>query len=112
MTKMKLVIALIRPERFGPVKKALEEKGYIGLTAGEVKGRGTQKGIALVYRGGRLNIDILVKVRIEIVAHDRNVEDLVSTIRESAWTGANGDGRIFVLPVEQAVRIRTGEMEG
>jgi nitrogen regulatory protein P-II 1 len=109
---MKLVIALIRPERFGAVKKALEDKGYIGMTTGEAKGRGAQKGIALVYRSGRLTIDILVKVGIEIVSHDRDVEDLVSTIRESAWTGANGDGRIFVLPVEQAIRIRTGEMEG
>ena len=112
MTEMKLVISLIRPERFGPVKKALEERGYIGMTAGGVKGRGAQKGIALMYRGGKLNIDILVKIRIEIVAHDRDVEELVSLIRKSAWTGANGDGRIFVLPVEQAIRIRTGEMEG
>ena len=82
------------------------------MTLAEVKGRGAQKGIALVYRGGRMNIDILVKVRIEIVVHDRDAVDLVRTIRESAWTGANGDGRIFILPVGQAVRIRTGEVEG
>ena len=109
---MKLIVALIRPERFGPVKKALEEKGYVGMTLTDVKGRGAQKGIVLEYRGGRLNIDVLVKVRIEIVVHDRDTEDLVQTIRESAWTGANGDGRIFVLPAEQAIQIRTGEKEG
>lgn len=106
---MKLVKAIIKPERFEFVKKALEENGFIGMTIMEVKGRGEQKGITLEYRGGHMTVDLLPKIQIEIVADYDKVEHLISIISESCRTGKVGDGRIFVLPVEKAVRIRTGE---
>jgi nitrogen regulatory protein P-II 1 len=108
---MKLVKAVIKPERFEFVKKALEEKGYIGMTITEVKGRGEQKGIALQYRGKVMSVDMLPKIQIEIVVRDESVDDLVATITQASRTGKIGDGKIFVLPVEKAIRIRTGEVE-
>lgn len=108
---MKLVKTIIKPERFEFVKKALEEKGYAGMTVTEVKGRGEQKGITLEYRGKTMVVDMLPKIQIEIVVHDAATDDLIATIREAAKTGKIGDGKIFVLPVEKAVRIRTGEVE-
>ncbi len=108
---MKLIKAIIKPERFEFVKKALEEKGYIGMTTTEVKGRGEQKGIALQYRGKVMSVDMLPKVQIEVVVRDENAEDLIALIMEAARTGKIGDGKIFVLPVERAIRIRTGETE-
>jgi len=108
---MKMVIAIIKPERFEFVKKALEDKGYTGMTVAEVKGRGEQKGISLEYRGGRMVVDLLPKIRIEIVTWDADVDDLVTTIVEAARTGKIGDGKIFIMPVEKSIRIRTGDME-
>jgi nitrogen regulatory protein P-II 1 len=108
---MKMVKAIIKPERFEFVKKALEEKGFNGMTITEVKGRGEQKGITLEYRGGLMTVDLLPKIQIEIVIRDSDVDFLVSTISESARTGKIGDGKIFVIPVEKAIRIRTGEIE-
>jgi nitrogen regulatory protein P-II 1 len=108
---MKMVKAVIKPERLEFVKKALEEKGFNGMTITEVKGRGEQKGIALEYRGGLMTVDLLPKVQIEIVVRESDVETLISTISESAKTGKIGDGKIFVIPVERAIRIRTGETE-
>jgi nitrogen regulatory protein P-II 1 len=108
---MKMVKAVIKPERFEFVKKALEDKGYNGMTITEVKGRGEQKGIALEYRGGLMTVDLLPKIQIEIVVRDSDVETLISTISESAKTGKIGDGKIFVIPVERSIRIRTGEIE-
>jgi nitrogen regulatory protein P-II 1 len=108
---MKLIKAIIKPERFEFVKKALEEKGYIGMTVSEVKGRGEQKGIALQYRGKVMSVDMLPKIQIEIVVWDENADDLIALIMGSARTGKIGDGKIFVLPVERAIRIRTGETE-
>jgi nitrogen regulatory protein P-II 1 len=108
---MKLVKAIIKPERFENVKRALDEKGFTGMTTTEVMGRGEQKGIALEYRGGLMMVDLLPKCQIEIVIRDCDVESLVSTIADAARTGRIGDGRIFVIPVEMAVRIRTGEIE-
>jgi len=108
---MKMVIAIIKPERFEFVKKALEDKGYTGMTVAEVKGRGEQKGISLEYRGGRMVVDLLPKIRIEIVTRDADVDDLVTTIVEAARTGKIGDGKIFIMPVEKSIRIRTGDME-
>jgi nitrogen regulatory protein P-II 1 len=109
---MKMVKAIIKSERFEFVKKALDEKGFTGMTVTEVMGRGEQKGIALEYRGGLMTVDLLPKTQIEIVIRDSDAESLVSTIADAARTGKIGDGRIFVIPVEKAVRIRTGEVEG
>ncbi len=108
---MKLVKAIIKPERFEFVKKALEEKGFNGMTITEVKGRGEQKGISLEYRGGLMTVDLLPKIQIEIVVKASDLDTLISTISESARTGKIGDGKIFVIPVEKAIRIRTGESE-
>ena len=108
---MKMVKAIIKPERFEFVKKALEDKGFIGMTISEVKGRGEQKGIALQYRGGLMTVDLLPKIQLEIVIRDSDVDNLVVTITEAARTGKIGDGKIFVMPVEKSIRIRTGEME-
>jgi nitrogen regulatory protein P-II 1 len=109
--KMKLVKAVIKPERFEFVKKALEDKGFNGMTITEVNGRGEQKGISLEYRGGLMTVDLLPKIQIEIVVRESDVDSLISTISESARTGKIGDGKIFVIPVEKAIRIRTGETE-
>jgi len=106
-----MVKAILKPERFEFVKKALEEKGFISMTISEVKGRGEQKGITLEYRGGRMTVDFLPKIQVEIVARDMDVDNLVATIAEAARTGKIGDGKIFIIPVERSIRIRTGEME-
>jgi len=108
---MKMVLAVIRPEKFEEVKKALEQHGIIPLTVWEVKGRGEQKGITLQFRGGRLEVDLLDKVAIFLVVRDEEVDKVIKVIMESARTGRPGDGRIFILPVERSIRIRTGEEE-
>jgi len=108
---MKMIKTIIKPERLEFVKKALEDKGFNGMTITEVKGRGEQKGIALEYRGGLMTVDLLPKVQLEIVVKDSDVESLITTISESARTGKIGDGKIFVVPVEKSIRIRTGEVE-
>lgn len=107
-----MIKAIIKPERFEFVKKALEDKGFISMTISEVKGRGEQKGITLQYRGGLMTVDLLPKIQIEIVVKEKDVDILLAIITESARTGKIGDGKIFVIPVEKSVRIRTGEMEG
>jgi nitrogen regulatory protein P-II 1 len=109
---MKMIKAIIKPERFEFVKKALEDKGFISMTISEVKGRGEQKGITLQYRGGLMTVDLLPKIQIEIVVKEKDVDILLAIITESARTGKIGDGKIFVIPVEKSLRIRTGEMEG
>ena len=108
---MKLIKTIIKPERFEFVKKALEEKGFKGMTITDVKGRGEQKGITLEYRGGLMTVDLLPKIQLEIVVRDSEVDTLITTLMESARTGKIGDGKIFVLPVEKSIRIRTGETE-
>lgn len=108
---MKLVKAVIKAERFEFVKKALEDKGFNGMTIMEVKGRGEQKGISLEYRGGLMTVDLLPKILIEIVVRDSDADSLISTLIESARTGKIGDGKIFVIPVEKSIRIRTGETD-
>jgi len=108
---MKLIKAIIKPERFEFVKKALEEKGFNGMTITEVKGRGEQKGITLEYRGGLMTVDLLPKVQVEVVVRDSDADTLISIISEAARTGKIGDGKIFVIPVDKAIRIRTGETE-
>lgn len=107
---MKMIMAVIRPERFEKVMEELEREGFIALTASEVKGRGEQKGIKLQFRGGTMEVDLLDKVKIEIVAEDEEVERVIEIITSSARTGKIGDGKIFVIPVEMSVRIRTGEV--
>lgn len=108
---MKMITAIIKPERFEFVKKALEDKGFVGMTISEVKGRGEQKGISLEYRGGKMTVDLLPKVKMEIVVRDNQVDDLVLTLSGAARTGKIGDGKIFVMPVEKSIRIRTGDIE-
>lgn len=108
---MKMIKTIIKPERLEFVKKALEDKGFNGMTITEVKGRGEQKGISLEYRGGLMTVDLLPKVQLEIVVKDSDVDMLITAISESARTGKIGDGKIFVIPVEKSIRIRTGEIE-
>ena len=108
---MKLIKAIIKPERFEVVKKALEDKGVTGMTVTEVQGRGEQKGITLEYRGKQMTVDMLPKIQIEIIVRDHEADDLITTIIGAARTGKIGDGKIFVLPVDTAIRVRTGEME-
>ncbi|MCK9591992.1 MAG: P-II family nitrogen regulator [Methanoregula sp.] len=108
---MKLVKTIIKPERFEFVKKALEDKGFVSMTISEVRGRGEQKGISLQYRGGKMTIEMLPKIQIEIIVKDKVVDAVTAIITESARTGKIGDGKIFVIPVDKAIRIRTGEME-
>ncbi|PIR25170.1 MAG: transcriptional regulator [Deltaproteobacteria bacterium CG_4_10_14_0_2_um_filter_43_8] len=106
---MKKIEAIIKPFKLDDVKDALQEAGASGMTITEVKGFGNQKGHAEVYRGAEYVIDFLPKIKIEMVVRDEQVEDLVEVIRETAHSGKIGDGKIFVLPVEEAVRIRTGD---
>ena len=108
---MKLVKAILKPERFEFVKKALEDKGFISMTVTDVRGRGAQKGISLEYRGGLMTVDMLPKILIELVVSEKDVDAVISIITDSARTGKIGDGKIFVIPVEKSVRIRTGETE-
>jgi nitrogen regulatory protein P-II 1 len=108
---VKIVKAIIKQERFEFVKKALAEIGVTGMTVTEVQGRGEQKGITLEYRGKPMVVDMLPKIQIKIVVRDEEADDLIAAIIESARTGNIGDGKIFVLPVEAAIRVRTGEME-
>lgn len=104
-----MVQAIIRPERLEAVKKALEDKGFIAMTIIEVKGRGEQKGIALEFRGKKVEIDTIPKIKLEMVIQDENVDSIISTIRTSARTGKVGDGKIFVLPVDKMCKVRTDE---
>ena len=106
---MKLIKAIIKPFKLDDVREALSEIGVQGITVSEVKGFGRQKGHTELYRGAEYRVDFLPKVKLETVVSDGNVESVVNAIRESANTGKLGDGKIFVLPIEQAVRIRTGE---
>ncbi len=106
---MKLIKAIIKPFKLDDVREALSEVGVQGITVSEVKGFGRQKGHTELYRGAEYRIDFLPKVNIETVVSDDAVESVIDAIREAANTGKIGDGKIFVLPVEQAVRIRTGE---
>ena len=106
---MKLVKAIIKPFKLDDVREALSEVGIQGLTVSEVKGFGRQKGHTELYRGAEYQVDFLPKVKIETVVSDGEVEKVTDAIRDAASTGKIGDGKIFVLPVEQAIRIRTGE---
>ena len=106
---MKKIEAIIREEKLEPVRRAVEDCGYFGMTISEVSGRGRQKGIPLQWRVGEYRIDFLPKIKIEIVVLDEDVAKTVNAISRNARTGEMGDGKIFVLPVENAVRVRTDE---
>jgi nitrogen regulatory protein P-II 1 len=106
---MKKIEAIIKPFKLDEVKNALHEVGVTGMTVTEVKGFGRQKGHTEVYRGAEYMIDFLPKIKIEVVLDDSLVERAVQAVMDAARTDKIGDGKIFVVPVEQAVRIRTGE---
>jgi nitrogen regulatory protein P-II 1 len=106
---MKKIEAIIREERLNAVKKALEEKSYFGMTVSEVSGRGKQKGIPLQWRVGEYRVDLLPKIKVELVVLDEDVSVAIDAIVRNARTGEIGDGKIFVLPVESVVRVRTGD---
>ncbi len=106
---MKKVEAIIKPFKLDEVKDALVEIGIGGMTVTEVRGFGQQKGHTEIYRGTEYVIDFLPKVKIEIVVKDEDVEKVIQTIMKTAQTGRVGDGKIFVIPVDEVVRIRTGE---
>lgn len=106
---MKEIVAVIRPDKLEDVKKALEEMGCHGMTVTEVKGRGRQLGVTESYRGSDYRIDLLPKTRLELIVNDTDIEKVVDTIVKTAQTGDIGDGKIFISPVEEVVRIRTGE---
>jgi nitrogen regulatory protein P-II 1 len=106
---MKKVEAVMRVDKLHPVKAALEDLGYPGMTVTEVRGHGTQKGITEVWRGRTFKVDLLPKIKMEIVVADEDVDKLVQTVVNVARTGNIGDGKIFVSSVEDAIRIRTGE---
>jgi nitrogen regulatory protein PII len=106
---MKLVSAIIKPFKLDEVRDALTGVGVAGLTVSEVKGFGRQKGQTEIYRGAEYLVSFLPKVKIEVVVDDTQVERAIEAIQKAAHTGKIGDGKVFVSPVEQAVRIRTGE---
>ncbi|MGC6424924.1 MAG: P-II family nitrogen regulator [Lentimonas sp.] len=106
---MKLIKAIVKPFKLDEVKEALSEVGVTGLTATEVKGFGRQKGHTEIYRGSEYTVDFLPKTMIETVVDDQEVEAAVEAIVKAAKTGKIGDGKVFVLPVEKAIRIRTDE---
>ena len=106
---MKLVVAIIKPFKLDEVRQALTAIGVSGMTVTEVKGYGRQKGHTEIYRGAEYAVSFLPKVKIEVVVADDMVERVVEAVRKAANTGKIGDGKIFVVAIEQAVRIRTGE---
>ncbi len=108
---MRKVEAIIKPFKLDEVKEALNEIGIHGMTITEVKGYGRQKGHKEIYRGAEYVVDFIPKVKIEVVVETEMVEKVVNTIQKAAYTGKIGDGKIFVVPIEQAIRIRTGERE-
>ncbi len=108
---MKLIKSIVRPNKVDDVKEALSKLGIAGMTVTEVRGHGQQKGHTAIYRGKEYDVSLLPKMQVEVVVSDSLVEEAVKAIITSAKTGEIGDGRVFVLPVEQTYRIRTGEKE-
>ena len=106
---MKKIEAIIKPFKLDDVKDALNEVGIKGMTISEVKGHGRQKGHKEIYRGAEYVVDFIPKIKIEIVVDAEMVDKVVETIRNAANTGKIGDGKIFVLPIEDVIRVRTGE---
>ncbi|MCB2182905.1 MAG: P-II family nitrogen regulator [Desulfobulbaceae bacterium] len=106
---MKKIEAIIKPFKLDDVKEALNKLGIKGMTLTEVKGYGRQKGHKEIYRGAEYVVDFIPKVKLELIVDTEQVEEIVDVIRKAALTGKIGDGKIFVLPVEQVIRVRTGE---
>ncbi|HQE97563.1 MAG TPA: P-II family nitrogen regulator [Methanothrix sp.] len=106
---MKKIEAIIRPEKIYLLRAKLDAKGFSGMTVSEVKGRGRQKGIALQWRAGDYRVEFLQKMKLEMVVEDKDVEAVIELICDYAQTGEAGDGKIFVCPVEEVVRVRTRE---
>ena len=109
---MKKIEAVIKPFKLDEVKEALQEVGLQGITVTEAKGFGRQKGRTELYRGAEYVVDFLPKVKIELVIEDSMLEKAVDAIKSTAHTGRIGDGKIFILPIEDAIRVRTGERGG
>jgi nitrogen regulatory protein P-II 1 len=108
---MKLITAVIKPHKWEEVREALETFGVTGMTVSEVSGYGRQKGHTEVYRGAEYDIALVPKIRIEIVADDGDTDDIVGIIQKTAQTGRIGDGKVWVMPVETVVRVRTGDRD-
>jgi len=108
---MKLLVAVIKPFKLDDVREALAEVGVQGITVTEVKGFGRQKGHTELYRGAEYVVDFLPKIKLEVAVADDQLERVIEAIQQSARTGKIGDGKIFVMPLEQVVRIRTGELD-
>ena len=106
---MKLITAIIKPFKLEDVKEALEGKGIHGLTVSEASGFGRQRGHTEVYRGAEYTVDLVPKVRVEVLVDDENADDVVDAIVGAAQTGRIGDGKVWVVPVDSVVRVRTGE---
>jgi nitrogen regulatory protein PII len=106
---MKKIEAFIRHEAFEPIRTELLERGFPSISVGEVKGSGRQKGVVETYRGSSMTVNVRPKLKIEVVVEEKDKPVVVETILSHARTGDVGDGKIFVLPVEEAIRIRTGE---
>ena len=108
-TTMKKIEAIIKPFKLSEVKEALSDFGIVGMTVTEVRGFGRQKGQTEIHRGSEYSVDFLPKIKIEVVLQEDKVDNAVDAILEAARTGKIGDGKIFILPVDEVVRIRTGE---
>lgn len=106
---MKKVEAIIRDEKLGAVKESLKDIGVGGMTITEVRGHGTQKGVTEVYRGKSFAVDLLPKIKIELIVDEKDLQTVTNTITDVARTGSIGDGKIFISNIEQIIRIRTGE---
>ena len=106
---MKKIEATIRPEKLEPVRSALAEMNILGMTVSEVSGRGKQRGIALQWRAGEYRVEFLPRVKIEVVVIDEDLGRALNTIIRKAKTGERGDGKVFVYPVDNAIRIRNGD---
>jgi nitrogen regulatory protein PII len=106
---MKIVCAILRTHRLQEVKEALSDAGIVGMTATDVRGAGRQKGQVERYRGSEYSIDLIPKIKLEIAVGDGEVENVINVIRAAAHTGEIGDGKIFIFPLEDSMRIRTGE---
>jgi nitrogen regulatory protein P-II 1 len=106
---MKHIIAIIRPEKLDDVREALQEVGYSGLMISEIEGHGKQKGIVQQWRGEKYKVDLIPKIKLEIVVKDSEVEKIKKVLIKTARTGEIGDGKIFISTVDEVIRIRTGE---
>ncbi len=106
---MKMILGIIRPHRLQDVKEALADIGVVGMTVTDVRGAGRQKGQVERYRGSEYSIDLLAKIKIEVAVLDDQCEEVVQAVRKAAYTGEIGDGKIFILPLEDSIRVRTGE---